>query len=65
MMRINCGWCDRFIGYKPGPDGEVTHGICATCKMEQLAEAQRLSNLMSGARAVDLVTEAMDREART
>ena len=36
MMKIKCGWCDRFMGYKDGPDFEVTTGICAEC-----AEAEK------------------------
>ncbi len=65
MMRINCSWCDSFIGYKPGPDGEVTHGICFECKVKEMAEAKRMANLPSGARAVDMVAAAMEREDRT
>lgn len=35
-MIIICGWCKKFLGTKPGNVGEVSHGMCAECKAEQL-----------------------------
>lgn len=31
MMTRMCAWCGRHLGYKEGPDREITHGICPDC----------------------------------
>jgi hypothetical protein len=31
MMIRMCAWCDRHLGYKEGPDRQITHGICPAC----------------------------------
>ena len=35
MMRIVCGWCQRFMGVKPGEPGGETTSICDACATEQ------------------------------
>lgn len=45
MMEARCGWCGAFLGYRPGPDGEITHGICRTCAEKEMAEFKRKLNL--------------------
>ena len=36
-MRIECSWCGKHMGWKPGPTGVTTHGICPECRAEQEA----------------------------
>ena len=38
MMRVVCCECKREMGEKMGPDGVVTHGICAECMKIVLAK---------------------------
>lgn len=38
MGRRKCAWCEVDLGPVEGlPDGEVTHGLCPTCKWKELA----------------------------
>lgn len=37
MMLAICAWCKTELGYRTGPEGEITHGCCAACKDKQLA----------------------------
>jgi hypothetical protein len=30
-MKVICGWCDRDMGEKLGPDNLISHGICKQC----------------------------------
>lgn len=42
-MEIRCGWCDAYMGTKPG-NGGPTHSMCSTCKAkwdQQVAEKKR------------------------
>lgn len=41
MMQAVCGWCGMELGWKDGPDGEVTHGMCQRCKAEQMVSFHR------------------------
>lgn len=41
MMRAICGWCKVDLGWRQGPEGEVTHGICASCKRVQEEDFMR------------------------
>ena len=38
MTRV-CAWCKTVLGETDGPEGEVTHGICAACDVRLRAEA--------------------------
>lgn len=38
MMKAECAWCGETLGRRPGPDGQVTHGICEDCKNAVLAD---------------------------
>lgn len=35
-MRVECSWCGADLGFKNGPDGEVSHGICPPCQEQQV-----------------------------
>lgn len=37
-MRRICGLCGKDLGWKEGPAGQVTHGICPLCIEEALRE---------------------------
>lgn len=37
MIRV-CAWCNRKMGRKPGPEGEITHGVCDDCYQHFFAE---------------------------
>lgn len=38
-MKIQCGWCKRWIGEKaPIQDRSVTHSICQACQTQLLAQ---------------------------
>ena len=43
MMKRVCSWCKKDMGEKPGPDGQVTHGVCDECakEMEEELEAMK------------------------
>lgn len=32
MMLAVCAWCKEELGWRPGPEGQVTHGICKPCQ---------------------------------
>jgi hypothetical protein len=37
-MQIICAWCGLHLG---GPtDGETTHGMCESCRSDQIAKAR-------------------------
>lgn len=40
-MRIVCGWCEMDLGWRQGPEGETTHGICQACKDREMANLAR------------------------
>jgi hypothetical protein len=34
MLRVNCGWCQILLGFKPGDpheEGALSHGMCRDC----------------------------------
>lgn len=34
MLRVNCGWCQILLGFKPGDphkEGELSHSMCRDC----------------------------------
>lgn len=35
-MRVVCAWCKADLGYKAGPEGEVSHGICLPCQEKEM-----------------------------
>jgi hypothetical protein len=42
-MKVICGWCNANLGTKPcSPQqaGQVSHGMCATCKSKMLSDAK-------------------------
>lgn len=41
MMKVECGWCGVDLGWRQGPDGQVTHGICEPCQTKQLESIRR------------------------
>jgi len=30
-MKVECAWCGKDLGEKPGPEGATSHGICKEC----------------------------------
>lgn len=36
-----CGWCRESLGYRVGPVGEETTGICDKCRDAELAKIVR------------------------
>ena len=33
-MNAICAWCGKSLGVRRGPEGRITHGICAECKLK-------------------------------
>jgi hypothetical protein len=49
MMTVVCAWCKADLGFREGPAGEVSHGICKPCQERQLAMVRRPFSVMVGA----------------
>ena len=37
MMKAQCAWCNVDLGWRNGPAGQITHGICDKCRYELTA----------------------------
>lgn len=59
MMLIQCSWCGRRMGYKDGPDGETTHGICPSCSDAEKARLDRAMIRTYNAGVVDMIEDLM------
>lgn len=59
MMKIKCGWCDRVMGYKDGPDDMVTTGICPACADAEKARLDRAMIRTYNAGVVDMIESLM------
>lgn len=59
MMKIQCSWCGRLIGYKDGPENETTHGICHTCKDSEKQKLDRAMISKYNAGVVDMIEDLM------
>jgi hypothetical protein len=65
-MRVVCAWCGAALGQRacePEKDGEVTHGICPTCKARQLGDVtqESFAPVGAGSCAVSSATAGRDR----
>lgn len=38
-----CAWCRREMGFKEGPQGDITHGICPECYRRFFGKVERES----------------------
>ena len=55
MIKLRCRECDKFIGYGPGPDGEVGSSLCIDCaEKEERAFIRRYN-----AGVVDMIEDLM------
>jgi hypothetical protein len=36
MVNVRCGWCERDMGKKEGPEGKTSDGICVVCLCGQM-----------------------------
>lgn len=66
MMRLHCAWCEKagmpaFLGMVPGPEGEISHGICQRHKEELLAEIRNAASTAKRAGSIAEHIEHVDR----
>lgn len=61
MVKIRCRECDKFIGYKDGPDFEVDSGLCIDCAEKEDKEMIRKYNL----KVVDMIEDLMIQAIKT
>ena len=52
MMRVVCVWCKEELGWRQGPEGQVTHGICKPCQARVCHEQRRLSSQQKALAAI-------------
>lgn len=45
-MKTICAWCKIDLGDKPGPDHQVSHGICKDCYKKQLEQLKPEDSLL-------------------
>lgn len=41
-MRVDCAWCGKTI--TEGPEGDISHGICVTCRDKAMSGLEKPSN---------------------
>lgn len=42
-MTVQCGWCSRPMGEKPGPAGMTSHSMCPSCSATFTADLDILA----------------------